>query len=192
MGYDRADAPGRPPVLLGCGALLGFLVVLVIGGVCAAEFLESGADSGVLELKDAGAYALGSVEFVPDANFFIVRDRNGGFHALDNLDPDNRANPARRCRVQVIVSAQPEFAEIRAGFDAAFSPTGRALPFLFREDCNGALYDGTGLRLDAPGERNLDAFAVTEARNGRLQVSTGERICSRRDGDELFARVDCD
>jgi hypothetical protein len=71
------------------------------------------------------------------------------------------------------------------------SPQGRALNLVLREDCNGAVYDGTGLRLDAPGQRNLDRFAVSVAPNGRLEVSTGERICTRRKGANLFAPVDC-
>jgi hypothetical protein len=192
VGYERADAPSRPPVLLGCAALLGIAVLLVAGGVCAAIFLESGADSGVVELEDADAYAPGSVDFVPDANLFVVRDRDGDFHVLDNLDAANRANPARRCRVQLIPSAHPNFDGIRSQFDAAFSPEGRALPFVFGEDCNGAVYDGTGLRLNGPGERNLDSFAVSRARSGDLQVHTGQRTCSRRDGETLFARVECE
>jgi hypothetical protein len=192
VSYERAGTPGRPPVLLGCGAVLGAIVLLVAGGVCAAIFLESGADSGVVELEDADAYAPGSVDFVPEPNLFLVRDRSGDYHALDTLDAANRANPARRCRVQLLSGDHPEYDRLRTAFDAAFSPQGRALDFVFREDCNGATYDGTGLRLDAPGERNLDRLATSEARNGNLQVHTAERTCSRRDGADLFVPVECE
>jgi hypothetical protein len=192
VSYHRGDTPGRPPVLLGCGALLGILVLLVSGGVCAAVFLESGADSGMIQLQDAGAYAPGSVEFVSEFNLFIVRDLDGNYHALDDLDAANRASQSRRCRVQAIPAAHPDFARLRVDYNAALSPPGRRLSFLFREDCNGALYDGAGVRLNASGERNLDRFAVSEASNGRLEVSTGERICTQTQGPEFFAPLDCD
>jgi hypothetical protein len=191
IGYTRSDVPARPPVLLGCAALLAVLVALVIGGVCAAVFLESGADSGRVLLEDADAYAPGSITYNGEHNFFVVRAVDGEFFALDDLDAANQANQARRCRAMLVAPRDRDLPELLDSYRPAMSPQGRALNLVLREDCNGAVYDGTGLRLDAPGQRNLDRFAVSVAPNGRLEVSTGERICTRREGANLFAPVDC-
>jgi hypothetical protein len=192
ISYERGDVPVRPPVLLGCGALVGVVVLLIVGGVCAAVFLESGADSGKVQMEDADAYAPGSFTYNSDVNFFVTRAPNGDFFALDDLDAANRAAEGRRCRVQIVPLEDPDQARLLAEYQTAMSPQGRGLDIILRENCNGAVYDGTGVRLDALGERNLDRFAVGEAANGRLEVSTGERLCSRREGAALFAQVECD
>lgn len=192
ISYQRGDVPVRPPVILGCGAFVGVLVLLVIGGVCAAVFLESGADSGKVQLEDADSYAPGSITYNSDVNFFVVRAADGQFFALDDLDAANRAAEGRRCRAQLVSPQDPDRAELVSRYQTAMSPQGRGLGVIFREDCNGAVYDGTGIRLDAPLERNLDRFVVREASNGRLEVSTGERTCSRRQSGNLFAEVECD
>ncbi|MEX0783633.1 MAG: hypothetical protein WD557_13395 [Dehalococcoidia bacterium] len=192
IGYTRGDVPSRPPVLLGCAALVAVVVAVILGGVCAAVFLESGADSGKVQLEDADAYAPGSITYNGEFNFFVVRSREGEFFALDDLDAANRANQGRRCRALALSPRDPDREQLVTRYQAAMSPQGRSLGIILRENCNGAVYDGLGVRLDTPGERNLDRFAVREASNGRLEVSTGERLCSHREEGNLVSAVDCD
>lgn len=189
--YERGDAPGRPPVFLGCAAVLLVLVLLIAGGACAIVFFESGAESGVVQLEDADAYAPGSVEFLSERNVFLVRTRDGAFFALLDLDGANRAHQGRRCRVALVPGADPALTEIMSRHQLAFSRQAAGLPIVFREDCNGATYDATGVRLDLQGGRNLDRYKVEVAKSGRVEISTGARVCSARSPHGWFDKVDC-
>ena len=191
VGYRRGEAPSRPPVLLGCVAMLATLFALAGAGACAIAFLESGADSGTFQLEDADAYAPGSVEFLGDRNLFVVRTLDGAYFALLDLDAANRANQGRRCRVQLIPRSDPDLVALQSRYQAQFAVQAAGLPILFRESCNGAVYDATGVRLDEEGARNLDRYAVSVARNGRLELRAS-RICSRRSSADPFAVVGCD
>ena len=191
VGYERSNAPGRPPVLLGCLALVATLILLVGGAACAIVFLESGADSGTFQLDPAEAYAPGSVEFVGERNLFVVRTPDGEYFALLDLDAANRANQGTRCRVQLVPRSDPELVAIQSRHQSQFSSQAAGLAIVFREDCNGALYDATGVRLDNEDARNLDRYRVDVAANGRLEVRAARR-CTRRSGTDLFLDVRCD
>ncbi len=191
VSYERGQAPGRPPLLLGCAAALAVLVAIVGAGACAVVFLESGADSGTFQLEDADAYVPSSVEFIGDRNVFLVRTLDGAYFALLDLDAANRANQGRRCRVQLVPKADPGVVAIQSRYQAQFSPKAAGLPIIFRETCNGATYDATGVRLDGEGARNLDRYRVEVAANGRVEV-TASRICTERSEASYFAEVDCD
>jgi hypothetical protein len=178
--------------MLGCAAVLGLLVLLIAGAACAVVFFESGADSGDVHLQRADAYAPASVEFDADHHIFVVRAIDGEFFLLDDLDAANRASPGRRCRVFTVAAADPVARRALSQYEANFSPQGRSLALVFQEPCNGALYDATGVRLDQPGERNLDRYPVLRDDQGRLVVDTNERRCSRREGSDWYAPVVCD
>ncbi len=96
---DEGVQNARPPVLLGCVSAVAFVVAVFGFFAFLIVFLESGADSGKVQLEDAEAYAPGSVEFVGEENLFLVRLANGQYLALSDLDAANRARPERRCRV---------------------------------------------------------------------------------------------
>lgn len=191
ISYERGDTPRRPPVLLGCGFMLMAVVALVGAGACTLVFLDSGANTGEVRLDDAGSYAPGSVEFIGEHNFFLVRTADGTFFALVDLDAANRANQGRRCRVQALPPRDAEVTAIQSRYQTAFSPQAAGLSIVFREDCNGAIYDATGVRLDVAGGRNLDRHRVELAEDGRVRVSTGARICSARSPHGWFDEVDC-
>ena len=191
VGYERSEAPGRPPVLLGCTAVVATLIFLVGVGACAILFLESGADSGTFQLETAEGYAPGSVEFLGERNLFVVRTLDGAYFVLLDLDAANRVNQGTRCRVQPIPRSDPELVAIQSRYQSQFSPEAAGLAIVFRESCNGAVYDATGVRLDAEDARNLDRYRVEVATNGRLEVQAARR-CTRRTATDLFVEVRCD
>lgn len=190
MTIESSPDAVRPPVALGCFALLAAVVVLGAAIVFVVIFLDSGADSGKVRLEVPEAYAEGSIEFIGEKNFFLVRLRDGSFLALSDLDAANRANQARRCRVQLTGLSDPSLGvdpdQLRGQMSAQ---SGGALGVL-RETCNGAIYDVAGARLEGEGP-NLDRFPVTIDSAGRLLVDSSKRECSQRSGGTVFARIDC-
>lgn len=166
--------------------------IVVFGGIAIflAIFLDSGADTGKLQLEVPEAYAEGSIEFVGEKNFFLVRLRDGSFLAISDLDIANRANQARRCRVQLTGVNDPSLGvnpdQLRGQMSAQSEGSGSVL----RETCNGAIYDVAGARLAGEGP-NLDRFPVSIDSAGRLLVDSSTRECSQRAGGAVFVRIDC-
>ncbi|MGK2964879.1 MAG: hypothetical protein ACSLFM_04660 [Tepidiformaceae bacterium] len=190
MQYQRAETPARPPVLLGCLGLLAGLAVLGIAVVSCVSFLESGADAGDLVLDPAELYARGSVTYLGEDNVFIVRLRDGTFHALNNLDQPNRATPGARCRVRSVSIGDPTIAARYDAVRESLSPAADGATVIFTEDCNDAIYDLTGVLLGAEGF-NLDHHPTSIREDGRLVVDLSERICTARTATQLTQSVDC-
>lgn len=189
MAHDDLPSP-KPPVFLGCFTALA-LVVLAFGiGSCLVVYWESGADTGQIRLEQAEAYGPGTVQYVGQHNLYIARLLDGRFLALDDLDAANRANPARRCRVAPIPAADPNLPSLVARYAARMSDPARGSTLLFREDCNGAIYDFTGVRIDTDGP-NLDRYPATVDTAGYLVVDTSQRQCTRREGTAAFLPRDC-
>jgi hypothetical protein len=182
--------PTKPPVLLGCGLFLGSIVVFVVAVVGFVIFLDSGSATGKVTLDRAAAYAEGSVERFADRGFYLVRLRGADIFALVDLDAANRLAQGRRCRVAPIAVADPALPGLLDRYRRSFSPQAAGSNIIFREDCNGALYDVAGMRLDAPGP-NLDRFPVEVNEAGFVVVDTARRTCSERDGPDPFAPVAC-
>jgi len=180
----------RPPVLLGCLSAVA-VAVLAFGFVAfLIVFLESGADTGKVRLEHAETYQRGTVQFIGAENLYLVRLMDGSFVALDDLDAANRARPERRCRVAILPASDERLPGIIGEYGAGMSPAAKGSALVFREDCGGAIYDVTGLRLDAEG-RNLDRYPVTIDTAGKVVVDTSQRECSQRDGADLFAKGAC-
>lgn len=164
---------------------LGVLVLVAF-----ALFLDSGADSGDTVLQDADTYAPGTLQFVSQRGFYLVRLASGEFIALVTLDAANRQSGGARCRVAPIALDAPDLPRLLDTYRLRVTPEAAGATVLFREDCRGAVYDVTGLRLDADGP-NLERHPVRIRGDGRLSVNVRERQCSeRRDGDP-FAPTSC-
>lgn len=189
MNLETPEAV-RPPVALGCFAAAAILVVIVGFITFAVVFLESGADTGKVQLDVPEAYAEGSVEFVGAKNFFLVRLRDGSFLALSDLDAANRANQAQRCRVQLTALNDPSLETPAEQLRGRMSAQAAGANSVLRETCNGAVYDIAGANL-APEGPNLDRHPVSVNDAGRLVVETRTRECSERTGATVFAGVDC-
>lgn len=191
MQYQRAEAPARPPVLLGCLGLIAIIVVLGLAVGSCIVFLESGADTGELVLDPAEFYEPGSVTFLGNDNVYVVRLRDGTFYALDNLDQPNRATPGARCRVRSTSIADPAVAARYTAVRNTLSPAAHGATVIFVEDCNGAIYDLTGILLGAEGF-NLDQHPVSvRPFDGRLVIDLSERRCTTRTSGQLAAPVSC-
>lgn len=191
MSVDRPGSPtARPPVALGCFSAVAAAVLAAFVLVLLVVYLESGANTGDVALEPAGAYAPGSVEFVRGHNVYLVRLPGGEFIALSNLDAANRATPGRQCRVAPIAAGAPDLAALVLRYRHEFSPAARGSEFLFREDCNGAVYDVAGLRLDA-FDYNLERHPTTIDDTGRVVIDVSERICTVRTQSDAFAPVEC-
>lgn len=188
--HGEGPPAARPPVALGCLSAIAAVALISVGSLLLIAYLESGANTGEVTLEPAAAYAPGSVEFVPGRNVYLVRLSDGAFLALSNLDAANRATPGRQCRVAPIAAGAPDLAALVLRYRSAFSPAARGSELLFREDCNGAIYDVTGLRLDAL-DYNLDRYGVSLDEAGRVVIDFSERICTARTESEAFAPVDC-
>ncbi len=178
----------RQPVALGCflmaaigAGIIGLAIVLV-------AWLSSG--STTVALDDARAYAVGSVEFVPARNLFVVRLTEIEYLALDDLDAANRANQGRRCRVQPLAAADPARAALVQQYASRMSPAAAGSTFVFRESCNNAVYDVAGVRLDTDGP-NLDRHPVDIDEQGRLTVNIAKRVCTERSGAKLSQPREC-
>ena len=96
----------RPPVALGCLAVVALVAVLAVVAVAGATFLESGSNGGYTLLDEAASYAPGSLRFAGEQNVYVARLTDGTFLALADLDAANRANAGRRCRVVHACKAQ--------------------------------------------------------------------------------------
>ncbi|WBL34854.1 hypothetical protein O0235_08605 [Tepidiforma flava] len=189
MEHDDLPSP-RPPVFLGCFTALAVLVFLFGIGSCLVVYWESGADTGDIRLELAEAYAPGTVQYVSQRNLYVARLLDGSFLALADLDAANRANPARRCRVHPVPSADPALPGLVDRYKERMSSAARGSTLLFREDCNGALYDFTGVRLDADGP-NLDRYPTSIDPAGYLIVNVSERQCSSREGARTAVPREC-
>jgi hypothetical protein len=188
----RAETPHalRPPVALGCFGAVAAVALLGFVGGFVLVFLDSGANSGKLTLDPAESYGRGSIDYVSDHNFYLVRLADGAFVALADLDAANRANTQRRCRAAPIPVSDPSLPGLLSRYAAQFSAGAAGSALLLREDCNRAVYDVTGLRLDAEGS-NLDRYRVDIDAQGRLIVDLSRRVCTQRNGSDDFAAISC-
>ncbi|MEO9255234.1 MAG: hypothetical protein ABI305_06830 [Tepidiformaceae bacterium] len=180
----------HPPVALGCTfavLAVGIVVLIMVFGIV---FLNSGAKGGTVELNAPAAYAAGSLEYESSENFYLVRLRSGTFLALSDLDAANRANAAKRCRVAPISTADPELPALLKQYAGGMSADAAGSSVLFRETCNGAIYDLTGARLDSAGP-NLERLSIDTNRAGKLVVNVTKRTCTEHEGTNLFAPVKC-
>jgi hypothetical protein len=187
---DSTPQAVRPPVALGCVGALAAVVVLGAFLVFFIIFLDSGADTGKVRLEVPEAYAEGSIEFIGEKNFFLVRLRDGSFLALSDLDAANRANQARRCRVQLTPLSDSGIAADADQLRGQMSAQSQGAASVLRETCNGAIYDLAGARLVGEGP-NLDRFPISIDGQGRLLVDSSKRECSERAGGTAFASIDC-
>lgn len=176
--------------MLGCLSALLVLFVVGVGAAFFIVFLESGADTGKEVLQPASAYPPGTVKYENSHNYYVVRTADGKYLALADLDAANRAS-ARKCRVARIDLQDPTLPELLQKYGGKMSPQAAGSTFLFRENCNSAIYDFTGLRLDAQGP-NLDRYPVNINEQGRLTVDVTKRVCTEREGAQLFAPIPCD
>jgi hypothetical protein len=188
---DEGVQNARPPVLLGCVAAVAFVVVVFGFFAFLIVFLESGAATGKVQLEDAEAYAPGSVEFIGEENLFLVRLGDGEYLALADLDAANRARPERRCRVAPMQRTDARLPAILERYSSRMSADAAGSTLVFREECGGAMYDVTGLRLDTDGP-NLDRYPVSIDSAGRVVVDTAKRHCSQREQLKPFAPTGCE
>lgn len=188
----RRESPAgpRPPVALGCIGVIAFIGVVVVLGVAAVGFLESGANSGKLVLAPADSYANGAVEFVAERNVYVARLGDGSFVALSDLDGANRASAQRRCRVSPIPITDPKLPGLLSRYTGRMSALAVGTTLLFREDCNSAIYDVTGVRLDTDAA-NLERHPVDIDAARRLTVDVSKRICTKREGANPLAVASC-
>jgi hypothetical protein len=75
-------------------------------------------------------------------------------------------------------------------FEAKLTGQAEGATLLFREDCNGAIYNVLGERLDAEGP-NLDRYELTVNERGRVVVDVSRRICSAGPVDAPDAQIQC-
>ena len=192
ISADHGDgrAPDRP-VLLGCVGMVVAVGLVIFGGVLFVGFLESGSDTGHMKLRDAESYAPGSAEFVGERNFFLVRLPEGDFLAVADLDAANRAASGRRCRVQLTQADTAENIELIEQYRGRFSADAGGAAAVFREDCNGVVYDIAGKRLTGEG-RNLDRYPVTIDGSGFVVVDVSRRECSTAAGSVPFQAAACE
>lgn len=175
---------------MGCGAALAVVVFLGFAALFLVIFLDSGANTGEIELKEVEAYARGSYEFVGAENFYLVRLADGSFLALSDLDAANRAAQGRRCRVAPIAPSDPTLPGLLQRYQARLTGQARGVTLLFREDCNGAIYSVLGERID--DERpNLDRYDVSVNERGRVVVDVSRRFCSEGPVDGPDTQIQC-
>lgn len=185
----RGVEPPRP-VLGGCLGLVVAVVAVVAIAVFTVVFLESGADRGRLVLRDYRSYEVGTAEFVGERNLYIIRLGDGSFVALFDLDHANREARGQRCRVRPVTASDAALPGLLERYEREFSARAAGATLLFREDCNGAVYDATGLRLDDAGP-NLDQYPVGLNEDMELVIDMGRRMCSIADGEADFATIAC-
>jgi len=188
--HGDSQAPGKP-VMLGCLGMLLAVGLVIFGGVLFVGFLESGSDTGHMTLRDAESYAPGSVEFVGERNYFLVRLPDGDFLAIADLDAANRAASGRRCRTQLTQGDTPDNVELIEQYRGRFSADAGGAAAVFREDCNGVVYDIAGKRLTGEG-RNLDRYPVTIDNRGFVVVDVSRRECSTAAGGVAFQAAACE
>lgn len=190
MTLETAPQTVRPPVFLGCFFAAAVLVIVILGGAFFIRFIESGANDGKVRLDVPDAYALGSVEFNGEHNFFLVRLPDATFLALADLDAANRANQARRCRVALANLTDPTLGIPADALARRMTADASGASVVFRETCNGAIYDLAGARLNGDGP-NLDRLAIDIGKDGHLRVDTSARTCTQRSGAADFAARTC-
>ncbi len=175
---------------MGCGlAVIALIAAFALVGGCIV-FAESGADDGKVVLRDARSYEPGSLEYVTASNFYVLTQADSSFIVMSDLDAANRANQARRCRIQQMPRTSA-LAALLEQYKARISPEASGATVLFEEGCNGARYDLLGTRLDADG-RNLDTFETEIDSRGNLVVDTRQRICTTRTAESLRESVECE
>jgi hypothetical protein len=174
----------------GCLGMAAALAVMIGLGLFMILFLESGADRGQVVLRDYRTYQEGTVEYVGERNFFVVRLGDGAFVALADLDHANQQAQGRRCRVQPVSASDPALPDMLREYRSRFSARAEGATLLFREACNGAVYDVTGLRVDSEG-RNLDRFVVGVNDSSELVVDTSKRRCTEATAASDFTEVRC-
>ncbi len=179
----------RPPIALGCTFAIAGAGLIIALAIFFLAFLNSGANSGTVVLEKPEVYPPGTVQYQAADNFYLVRLQDGKFLALSDLDAANRASP-RRCRVHPLTNADPVRAELVAKYAGRMSPQAAGSTYLLREDCNLAVYDFTGQRLDAEGP-NLDRLAVSTNKQGKLTIDVTNRSCTEREGAQNFAAITC-
>ena len=165
-------------------ALSIFLFVLFI------VFIQSGAKGGVTTLNVPAAYAPGSIQYISEENFYLARLNDGTFLALSDLDAANRANTQHRCRVAAVGADDPALPALVQQYASRMSPQAAGSTYLLKEDCNDAIYDFTGARLNGDGP-NLDRLEVGTGNGGKLEVNTTRRTCTQRSGTNVFAPIAC-
>jgi len=180
----------RPPVALGCGAAVLTAAAVILVFVFFVVFLNGGSASSTVTLSDAATYAPGTVTYNGDHNFYIVRLKGTGFIVLADMDAANQASTTRKCRVQPLKSDDPKLLPLLQQYSTRMSPDAQATTFLFQEGCNGAVYDITGVRLDAPGP-NLARYSSNVNASGRLVVDLRSEHCSEHVDTNFFAPTAC-
>ncbi len=190
MTVETTPQTARPPVFLGCFFAVAALAVVVLGGLFFIKFLESGANTGKVRLDVPDAYALGSIEFNGQHNFYLVRLPDATFLALSDLDAANRANQARRCRVGLTDFTDASLGTPPDTLAKRMTTAATGTRAVFRETCNGAIYDIAGALLTGDGP-NLDRYAVSIGADGHLRIDTSTRTCSARAGTVDFAPGRC-
>ena len=180
----------RPPVALGCTAAAGVLGLLAVLAVFALRYLDSGSADGSVALDIAESYGKPSVTRSGENSLWLVRTDKGDFFAIADMDAANRAATGRKCKVNPIGAADPNLAELLTRYRGSLSGPVANVGLLFREDCNGAVYDAAGVRQDGPGP-NLDRFATSVDGQGRLMVKMAKRTCSAREGTNASAKTKC-
>lgn len=180
----------RPPVAVGCGAAILAILGVVLAFVFFVVFLNGGSESSTVTLANADSYAPGSVTYNGDHRVYIVRMQKGEFIILADLDAANEASTTRKCRVQPIKTDDPQFLAMVKQYTPKMSTEAQSMPFLFREACNGAVYDITGLRLDSGGP-NLARYASSIDPSGKLVVDLRSKHCSIRSSTSFFAPTAC-
>lgn len=191
MESDRNTGSTPPrPVFAGC---FGMVVVAVLGiGAVVFVFLftSSGSNTGDIVLRPADSYAMGSVEFVAERNFFVVRLPGSGFLALADMDAANRAAEGRRCRANVVPGDDPALPGLLEDFETNQAPAADGTTLLFRETCYGAIFDVTGQRISGDGP-NLDRYTTRVNDAGELVVNVSRRECSEATGGGLRTEIQC-
>lgn len=187
---ERPAPAIRPPVALGCTAIVAAALLSAFAIALFLIFIQSGAAGGLAVLNPPAAYPPGSMQYISEHNFYLSRLPDGSFVALSDLDSSNRANPQHRCRVARIDTTDPALPELVAQYASRMSPQAAGSTTLLREDCYGGLYDITGVRLNGDGP-NLDRLAVDVNGSGKLEVNYTKRTCSQRDGANVFSSIAC-
>jgi len=180
----------RPPVALGCAAAVVVCALVVLAFVFFVVFLGGGTSSDVVTLNSADSYAPGTVTYSGDHNIYVVRLASVGFIILADMDEANRESTTRKCRVQPLKPDDENLLPLTQKYASQMSPDAQSTTFLFQEACNGAVYDITGVRLDAPGP-NLARYSSTVSSGGKLEVDMRSRRCTQREGDDPFAPITC-
>ena len=186
---DRPAPPARP-VALGCTLAVAAVALVILVAVLGVIYIESGADTGEAVLDPVGAYAPGTVSFVPAEHLFVVRTPAGDLLVVGDLDRGQREARQLQCRVAPLLPGDPSLARLLDEHGDSLSADAAGTQFLFREGCSGAVYDLAGVRLDADGP-NLDRYAVSVDDAGRVVVDLQDRTCTRREGVRSLVEEPC-